>query len=75
MPSDLLIGTFGDSITYGAGVGNHSWPSRLQERLQRTYGSRLRVLNGAVRASSADFAAVRATGFEAAPLAAAAPAC
>ena len=54
----VFIGVVGSSITFGAGVrANESWPALLQARLRRTYPS-VHVLNGAVRASSADFAAL-----------------
>jgi hypothetical protein len=51
---NLTIGVLGNSITYGAEVEPaDAWPAQLQRRL----GSAT-VLNGAVRASSADFAAL-----------------
>ena len=53
-----MIGVLGNSITFGAGVRmNESWPALLQAQLRRSYPN-VHVLNGAVRASSADFAAL-----------------
>ena len=56
----FLIGVFGDSIAFGAGVdARDSWPRQLEVQLRRTFGrGAVRVVNGAVRASSADFAAL-----------------
>lgn len=57
----LFIGTLGTSLTYGSDLANRtaqSWPYVL-ERLLRTHGvPHARVLNAAMRASSADFAAL-----------------
>ncbi|KAL1503541.1 hypothetical protein AB1Y20_012020 [Prymnesium parvum] len=54
----VIVGVVGNSITFGAGVrANESWPRLLQASLRRAYPNLL-VLNGAVRASSADFAAL-----------------
>ena len=60
-PPQLVIGALGDSITYGAGVGHaRAWPALLDASLRRVHGGAqaVRVRNGAVRASSADFAAL-----------------
>ena len=56
----FLVGVLGDSITYGAGVGRAaSWPRVLEALLQESFGrNSVRVVSGAVRASSADFAAL-----------------
>ena len=57
----LVIGVFGDSVTYGAGLADRAlaWPRLLEARLQAHFGgSSVRVVSGAVRASSADFAAL-----------------
>lgn len=59
MASDFVIGALGDSITYGAGVPeSRTWAALLQRHLQREFGPTVSVINGAVRASSADFAAL-----------------
>ena len=65
----ITIGALGNSITFGAGVGaNRSWPVQLQKSLSARFGHNesatetqvgsIRMLNGAIRASSADFAAL-----------------
>lgn len=55
----FIIGVLGDSITYGANVRRgREWPRVLEKRLRRVFGDNVRVINGAVRASSADFAAL-----------------
>jgi hypothetical protein len=57
--ANLTIGVLGNSITFGAGVRpDEAWPAQFEAQLRRRLGPRVRVLNGAVRASSADFAAL-----------------
>lgn len=54
---NITIGILGNSITYGAEVESRdAWPAQLEKRLRAHIG--VAVLNGAVRASSADFAAL-----------------
>lgn len=56
----LVIGTIGTSISYGVGVDPQlAWPRVLERKLRRRFGEgTVTVLNGAVRASTADFAAL-----------------
>lgn len=56
----LVIGTVGTSISYGVGVEPPlAWPRVLERKLRRRFGEgAVTVLNGAVRASTADFAAL-----------------
>lgn len=56
----FVIGTVGSSITFGADVRpNESWPVLLSHTLHSRFGTNSVVVhNGAVRGSSADFAAV-----------------
>jgi len=57
----LYVGVAGNSIARGVGVQRKSasWPSLLQKRLRLRFGNQdIWVVNGAVRASSADFAAL-----------------
>ena len=57
----------GDSLAFGGHVGPHgrrvkvqdlAWPSRLHGELRTNFGSNIHVVNGAARASFADFAAM-----------------
>ena len=58
----MLIGALGTSLTWGADLPNRdrmAWPTLLQSLLtERTRRTDLFVLNGGMRASSADFAAL-----------------
>ena len=58
----LIVGALGTSLTWGADLADRAtqaWPVRLQERLRSATGrSDLYVLNGGLRASSADFASL-----------------
>lgn len=62
----VLVGVLGHSVAFGghhgAGTGMRAreaaWPAKLQEALRTALGSNIFVLNGAARASTADFAAL-----------------
>ena len=56
----FVIGTVGTSISYGVGVDPAAaWPRVLEAKLRRRFGQGVvAVANGAVRASTADFAAL-----------------
>ena len=56
----LRIGTLGNSITYGARAKGTPWPRLLERSLSQrlAHDARVEVHNLAVRASSADFAAL-----------------
>ena len=62
----VFVGVLGDSLAFGGHVGPRgrakvqdvAWPSRLHGELRANFGSNIHVVNGAARASFADFAAL-----------------
>ena len=57
-----MLGVLGTSLSFGADLANRTkqaWPARLEDVLRSQHKtSNIWVLNGAMRASSADFAAL-----------------
>ena len=57
--SRAVIGVLGNSIAWGHGMpGGSSWPALLNRSLRARFGSGITVVNGAVRASTPDFASL-----------------
>ena len=55
--SRAVIGVLGNSVAWGALVGpDKAWPVLLNRSLRATFGDRVIVYNGAIRASAPDFA-------------------
>ena len=57
--SQAVIGVLGNSVAWGTGVPTgSSWPSLLNRSLRARFGPGITVVNGAVRASTPDFASL-----------------
>ena len=58
--SQAVIGVLGNSIAWGQGAPTRrrSWPSLLNRSLRARFGPGITVVNGAVRASTPDFASL-----------------
>ena len=58
-----FVGVLGNSLAFGGHLGpttirHAAWPARLHDELRTNFGPNTHVVNGAARASYADFAAM-----------------